>query len=697
MLATSREPLGLGDETLWGIGPLSVPGQQERSTPAELEAYGSVRLFVERALSVERTLYGSSGFALQPENAQTVAEICSRLEGIPLAIELAAAWVGTLSVEQISQRLKDSLRLLKSGSRTVIPRQRTLRGAMDWSYMLLSQPEQTLFGRLAVFAGGWTLEAAEAVSAGDDIEEEEVLELLWGLVNKSLVVAEGVTQSTAARYRMLEPIRQHAWEKLNERGETDERWDRHVAYFLVFAEEAVPELAGPQRGLWVDRLEREHDNLREALSRVLQRGEDELALRFGAALWRFWFNRGYLSEGIGWIERILADGESGALPTRVKVLEGMGWLTQFQGDTGRARATYEEMLTLSRELGDMGNVATALNSLGMVAAQQGDSEQARTLLQENLEIIEELEAEGNPAVTLKRFHVLFLLGYLVINEDGDYARGTSLWDESLTLAKEVGDTERVGWTLANLAHPALLQGDYERARTLSEEALEVADEVGNASVEIAPAALINLGLAAVGLGEYKRAMESFDESLVMCQEMGRTPQVIETLEGMAGVAGALGEATRAAHLWGAAEAAREVAGIALSPSERALHEPHLTSARSKLGEAAWEEALAEGHVMSLEEAAEYALSEESDQPEATLGQTLLAHDESMGDLTPRERELALLVARGLTNRQISTELSISERTAANHVAKILKKLGLRSRAQIATWATERRLLTPDPD
>jgi DNA-binding CsgD family transcriptional regulator len=346
---------------------------------------------------------------------------------------------------------------------------------------------------------------------------------------------------------------------------------------------------------------------------------------------------------------------------------------------------------------DKGNVATALNSLGTIAAQQGDNERARALLQENMEVLRKLEEEGSPAIMLKRFHALNLLGYLAIYEEEDYARGTALWEESLALARDIGDLDRIGISLSNLGHPALLQGDYERARALSEEVLALARELGSSGVDLAPSASINLGLALLGLGEHERAATPFEKALVMSQNMGRKPQVIESLEGMAGLAGALGKDTRAARLWGAAEATREDTGIALSPSERALHEPYLNSARSRLEETAWEEALAEGRAMSLDRATEYALSREEFAPPTTL----VPHEPSIGKpkdvLTVREQEVALLAARGLTNRQVSTQLGISERTAGNHVARILRKLELRSRAQIAGWANESRLLTPDSD
>jgi predicted ATPase/DNA-binding SARP family transcriptional activator/DNA-binding CsgD family transcriptional regulator len=689
VLATSREPLGIAGEVVWQLDPLSLPDTYRWASVDGLMRYEAVRLFVDRAR------LRLPDFELTRENAGAVARVCRKLDGIPLAIELATARMGALAVEQVAQRLETSLDVLKGASRTAAARQRTLRATLDWSHDLLSEAERALFRRLSVFAGGWTLEAAEAICSGDGTEQEEVLDLLGALVDKSLVVA-GATADGTLRYRMLEPVRQYSRELLEQGEQAGEVRGRHGAFFLSLAEEAEPELAGSTQDVWVERLEAEHDNMREALSRFLERGEDEPALRLGAALWRFWFLRGYLSEGIKWLEQVLAEGEPSASQARVKALEGMGWTFQYRGDQERAKATYEEMLELSRELGDKGNTATALNSLGTVAAQQGDNERARTLLRENLEVIEELEAEGDPAAPLKKHYVFNLLGYLAINDEGDHARGAALWEESLVLAREVGDGHLIGTALTSLGHVALLQRDFERAKARSEEALAFAHELGSAGVEIAPSNLINLGLASLGLGEYERAMGPFEEALVTSRELGRTPQLIEVLEGMASLAGAMGKATRAARLWGAAEAARGVTGIdAFTPDEWALHEPHLASARSELGEAAWEDALAEGRAMALEEAAEYALTEVADQSEAAIAQDPSAYVESVGNLTSREREITLLVARGLTNRQISTELSISERTAANHAAKILRKLGLNSRAQIASWAAQRQLLESD--
>ncbi len=385
ILATSREPLGIGGEVVRQVGPLSLPETSNgRSTAESLMRCEAVRLFVERSRVM------APDFGLTEGNAGAVVRLCRRLDGIPLAIELAAARLGDVAVEQVARRLEGSLDLLQSSGRSAEPKHQTLRSTLDWSYNLLGEMERALFGRLAVFAGGWTLEAAEQVCSGRGIEHYEFLDLLVGLVDKSLVVA-GATSEGAVRYRMLEPIRQYAREKLDEIGQAYEARDRHAEFFLALAEEAEPELDGPQQRLWVERLDVEHDNLGAALLRALEHGEGELALRLGAALWRFWFARGYYGEGTTWLEQGLAAGDPKASSTRVKATESLGWLTQRQGDTERAEAAYEEMLELSRKLDDEANVATALNSLGTLAVQQGDHERAAPLLEENLAVLRRLE------------------------------------------------------------------------------------------------------------------------------------------------------------------------------------------------------------------------------------------------------------------------------------------------------------------
>jgi predicted ATPase len=352
VLATSRESLGIRGEVLWQVRPLSLPDAARVATDKETTVEGLMRSEAVR-LFVDRARLKLPDFALTEENAPDVAAVCRKLDGIPLAIELATARIGSLAVEQVAKRLDASLDFLKGASRTAEARQRTLRATIDWGHDLLTGVERAFFRRLSAFSGGWTLEAAEAVCAGGDIGWEDVLDLLSGLVDKSLVVA-GTGTGGAVRYRMLEPIRRYATEKLEHGEEAAEVKDRHAAFFLALAEEAEPELEGPRQGAWSDRLEGEHDNLRAALSWLLTRERSEPALRMGAALWRFWFTRGHLSEGTGWLERVLAEGEPEPSPARLKALEGLGWLLQNQGEYAQARASYEEMLELSRAIGRQG-------------------------------------------------------------------------------------------------------------------------------------------------------------------------------------------------------------------------------------------------------------------------------------------------------------------------------------------------------
>jgi len=372
VLATSRQALGVQGEATWLVPPLSGPDPQKRHTVEKLGGYESVRLFVERARS------RAPAFALDPKNAPAVEEICWRLEGMPLAIELAATRVGTLGVEQISERLGDSLKLLICSSRTATRRQRTLRGTLDWSFELLDEPERKLFGRLSVFAGGWTLEAAEVVGAGDGIEEGEVLGLLSQLVDRSLVVIES-TGEGRVRFRMLEPVRQYAQERLEESGEADAVRSRHATFFLGLAEEAEPELQGPRQGAWLEQLEREHDNLRAALSWSLGSGETELGLRLSGALSSFWAVLGYLQEGRSWLEATLAKAtlantDEASVPARAKAVVGAGEIAWEQGDHERSRTLLEEGLVLFRQLGDEVGVASTLSNLGTAALFQNELE-----------------------------------------------------------------------------------------------------------------------------------------------------------------------------------------------------------------------------------------------------------------------------------------------------------------------------------
>jgi predicted ATPase/DNA-binding SARP family transcriptional activator len=359
VLATSREPLGVAGELSWLVPSLSVPDEGP-STVEGVEGYESARLFTARAS------YSSRDFSLTSENARAVATICRRLDGIPLAIELAAARIGPLSAEQIARRLDGSLVLLTGGVRTVVPRHRTLRGALDWSHELLSGEEKKLFERLSVFAGGWTLEAAEAVGVGGSVAESEVLDLLSALVEKSLVVPKG-SDEEGVRYRLLEPVRQYAMEKLQQSGEIEAVRRRHAMWYLALAEAAEPELVGAEQEAWFRRLEAEHNNLRAALRWCLDRGEPEFGLRLAGTLGReFWRVRGRLREGLGWLDAALEKGKD-ASPARARALACAGWMAWQWLDFDLSRSLSEEALALARGFGEeQATAAIVLHNLGMV-------------------------------------------------------------------------------------------------------------------------------------------------------------------------------------------------------------------------------------------------------------------------------------------------------------------------------------------
>jgi predicted ATPase len=467
ILATSREALGIAGETLFRVPSLAYPDAQ-RLPAADAQRVGMLAEYEAVELFVDRARLGQSGFTLTAANGVSVASVCQRLDGIPLAIELAAARVRVLSVEQIVSRLDDRFRLLTGGSRTTLPRQQTLRATLDWSYDLLSEPERVLLRRLAVFAGGFTLGAAEGVCAGEEIEEEEVLDLLGQLADKSLVLAE--EQAGESRYRLLETIQRYGAEKLAASGEEAALRGRHRDRYLSLAEQAEPDLRGPRQGKWLTRLEAEHENLRAALLWTSERGEGEAGLRLGAALWWFWYVRGYLTEGRERLATVLAvAGSEAARATRARALNGAGVLAYGQGECEAARALHEESLAIKREIGDQRGIASSLNNLGSVAFNQGEYEAARALHEESLAIEREIGDQQGIALSLNN------LG-LMAKEQGDYAAARALYEESLAIFREIGDQQGVAYNLEGLAAVVAALGQPGRAARLfgAAEALRAA-------------------------------------------------------------------------------------------------------------------------------------------------------------------------------------------------------------------------------
>jgi predicted ATPase/class 3 adenylate cyclase/Tfp pilus assembly protein PilF len=637
-LTTSREALGITGETVFRVPSLSLPDPQRLSPVEDLSQYEAVRLFIDRSLMSQPR------FAVTNENAPAVAQVCYRLDGIPLAIELAAARVKVLSVEQIAARLDDRFRLLTGGSRTALPRQQTLRASIDWSYDLLSEAERRLLRRLSVFAGGWTLGAAEAICAGDGIDAYEILDLLTQLVAKSLVSVD--EQEAEARYRLLETIRQYGAEQLRGSGEEAALRGRHRDWYLALAEEAEPELVGPAQGEWLDRLEGEHANLRAALGWSVEHGEAEAGLRLGGALGRFWGVRGYLTEGRERLTELLAlAGGLGRTEVRSKALHAAGVLAQVQGDYRAARALYEECLVLHRELGNTGGTASSLNNLGQVAFHQGDYATARSLYEQALAIRRDLgdkrgiasslnnlggvaQEQGDFAAARALYEECLLMARelgdrwgtavslnnlgKVAEYQGDYSAARSLYEECLVIERELGDRQGTAYSINNLGNVALYQGDYESASALYGEGLATLRELGDRQ-GIANS-LGFLGLLAQKQGDHRRARDLYQESLALFEDAGGRLGIAACLERLGDVAGAQGQPALAARLFGAAEALREAIGASLSPADRDEHERLVAPARTALGEEAFAAAWAAGRAMTLDEATTCALENSSASP-----------------------------------------------------------------------------------
>jgi non-specific serine/threonine protein kinase len=683
ILATSRQALGAVGEVIWSVPLLSVPDLKKLHTVADLEGYEAIRLFVDRARQ------RNPAFALRPENAQAVAQICVRLDGLPLAIELAAARTKMLPPEALLSRLKDRLKLLRGGSRELSERQRTLRSTIEWSHALLDEGEQMLFARLAVFSGGRTLEAIETICDPKGDLPVDIFEGVSSLLDKSLLGQEEGPNGEP-RFEMLETIHEFAREKLQESAEAEQIKRVHARYFLTLAEEAFPELRGPDQLEWLERLEAEHDNMRAALSWASERKEAEVLLRLGGALGWFWSVRGYHSEGRRWLEEALAMDGRGSPGSRAMALAGAGELAMRQGDLDRAKEAGEEGLELlahgAREASEA--KLWLLACLGLVALDRGEYGQAKELYNEGLALSREINYTWWLANSL--------LGLAFVTHDrGDSERATELYIQSMDLFRERGDKHSLAICLGSLAMMVRSQGDLGRAAQLTEEAVAQFRELGaRGGVSVG---LYNLGWIALLQDHFDKAVDLYKESLSLSWDAGLNPLVQSVLESFACVAGAKGEAQRAARLWGAAQALHETRGIPRDTDFLAEADTRISAVRLDMGEEEWEEAWRKGQVMTLDEAVSYALEEEEETDPLTTsvpgeppaGQTPVA-------LTRREEEVGALVTQGLSNRQIASELSISEHTAATHVRRILRKLGLRSRAQIGSQLTERPP-TADPN
>jgi predicted ATPase/DNA-binding XRE family transcriptional regulator len=552
VLVTSRAPLRIGGEQEYPVPPLELPISTRDPRVEEVLGSPSGRLFVERARAA------SPGFSLSRQNAAAVASICWRLAGLPLALELAAAKVRFLSPSSLLARLD---RALSTGwARDVPERQRTVRATLDWSHDLLSEPEKALFRRLSVFAGGFTLEAAEAVGAAGDVAAEDALESLGRLVEQSLVTAE--LDGDGMRYGMLEPVRQYASEKLEESGEARVASRSHTLFFLDLAEQAYPELRGPHQAEWLDRLEREHGNLRAAMGWALSAEETETAMRLGWALWVFWWLRGYQREGRHWMEVLLEYDVPANL--RAIALAVVGTMDYTQGDYESSEGHLQESLELAKRMGDKVRAALAVYILGLLALNGQEAEAARSRLEEALSLY--LEIGDDQMVSSVRSH----LGVLLLIQD-DLDRATAMMEEGLALARKLGDRLGINNALYLLAQVAQAEGDHGLAARRLEEGVRLSEEIGDRA---------NLGYF---------------------------------LEGLAVVAGVQGEVERSARLFGAAEGllqAVEAPVYDYYEPNRSLYQHIKAAVRSQLGKEDFNEAWERGRAMAFEQAVAFALEGE---------------------------------------------------------------------------------------
>lgn len=559
ILATSREAMGLTGEYVWYVSTLSVPDPAQALPAEDVMQYESIRLFVERSVAV------NPKFQISEANALSVAQVCWRLDGIPLALELAAARAKVLPIQEIAARLHDRFDLLTGGSPSTLPRHQTLRAAIDWSYGLLSQQESTLFRRLSVFAGGWTLAVAEAICSGEGIEEDQVFDLLSRLVDKSLV--EMQEQGGRARFRMLQTIQQYSHERLIESGELERVQDRHLDYFLQLGESANPHLgyflSDMDMAVWLGQFEAENDNLRVALGWSLENeNEAEAGLRLAGILHWFWFARGQFSEGRGWLARLLDSSGDVAAETRAQALLTAGYMDCWQGEFASGRTSLEQALSLFRNLEDGRGIAFALHGLGFTAMGEGNAPLSRSLFEESLKAAREAHD-----MWLTSFALHFLA--IVLTYQGNYAPASLYFEEGNLVLQQIGGHKQgLAFSLFHLARIARLQGDFPAARAHHAEGMQLFREVGDRR----------------GIGY--------------------------SLAGLAVLAAAQDELQRAARLSGAVASLQAVLGSFLEAPLQIEYEREMASVQSSLGEEMFQSAWKAGQAMTIEQAIEYALKGE---------------------------------------------------------------------------------------
>jgi len=668
VLVTSREPLGLPGEIAWQVAPLATP--VDALAPFEqLAQVDSVRLFVERAHAAARS------FSLTAANASAVAQVCQSLDGLPLALELAAARASVLSPQQLAARLDDRFKLLAHGSRTAPLRQQTLESAVAWSYDLLQSDDKRLFDRLSTFAGGFSLEAVEAVCG---LESSNVLDSLARLVDQSLVVA-GSDESGERRYNLLETLRAYARERLLQRGEQTLLRERLTTWVLAQAEEAGAALRGPGQASWLRWAEREHDNVRSALDWAMSSGDSDTALRLVGALWWSWLLHDRWSEAHEWLERALSmPGGEPHTSLRARVLQGAGTTAGLRGHYAQAQARIDACLAIARELDDDDLLLAGHSAQALLFQQRGESGAAQSHVEAMLELAQRLDRPWYEARAAE-----FVASRAL--RSGDLSVAADHLARALELARAAGDAWNVAMLLGQLGDVERMRGTHSRAAPLYHESIRLFQSLG---LREDPSRVHNLGYVALAQRQSGRAAALFVEALRAFRRVGDQRGIADCLIGLGCVRAAERQPAEAARLFGAGDAALEAVGSVVWPSNRADYQHWERIARAAIGPQAWSEAWSLGRVPGVERIVDELLLDET--PTASTPPTRrMSH---VDELTPREREVTELAARGLSNRRIGETLVIAEKTAANHLQNALDKLDVHSRSELAARAVELGLL-----
>jgi non-specific serine/threonine protein kinase len=664
VLATSRQPLRIAGEWAWRVAALPVPDEvAARASPDRLLEYAAVRLFVDRASA-------TAGFELTPEVALSVARVCQRLEGIPLALELAAARVPALGIAELAGRLDDALRLLVDGSRTAPVRHQTLQATVDWSYGLLSTAERTLLDRLSVFAGGFTCDAAEAI-ATDAGPDADTVTLLGRLVDRSLVNVETIRDG-GVRYRLQEVVRQYGQARLAGRNELEAVQSRHAAFFRDLVQQAEPNVLRGHRGRWQDRLELDLDNFRAARTWFVERSETESALRLTAYLFLLLAYRGFASEGRAALREAL--GMPGGTPAlRGRALHCLALLAYLQADYLAAAEYGNQSLAVRRAVGDASELAWSLLERGTTASAQADFVTALAVLREARDAS---RRGGAPFVFA---YSLAMLGYVEFLR-GNLREAHLYATEALDLSEAQGFIAPTSHALTTLGEISQVDGDPSAATASLQAALARAGTPGEAYLVLRP--MLALALIDIDQRDPAHARTRLVECIRLARHLGNPHRVAQCLERVALFAAGQRHAA-AGRFVEAAASLRASMAAPLSPIERQRLEEEFPRPDDA--------AAANGPVWTLDRACDAAIELLTSKP----SEPVVPRDVRVR-LTPRETEVAQLVARGLSNREIALTLSIAERTATSHLEHVLNKLGFHSRSQIATWVTEhKRTILPE--